>query len=228
MKHHPLIANVVIATITIATLVACGTPSANLAAPTAEITLEQLGTMTLEQLQTLSPEQLAEIEKKVDADVARVEAKRPAPETKDGPISAQAASDCGSFISPAWPNAALTKQCAINNDYKKFNSSIYNSFNGPDWSDDGCSNVPDYVFAEVCRHHDFAYRNLPQYAQFRNAATREQADDRFYSNMIARCNDRFAWYNPQRPICKGVAFTYYTGVRVGGSSAYNDAMQRYP
>jgi Prokaryotic phospholipase A2 len=231
MKRYPLIA------IAIAMLVACSTPNSNLPdtttvtsvqTPTTEITLERLGKMTPEQIEKLSPEQLADIEKKVDTDVAKIEATLPALETGNGQLSAQAASNCGSYVSPAWPNAALTKKCAIYNGYKYYETYIYNTFYGPDWKDDGCSTVPDYVFLGPCRHHDFAYRNLPQYGQFRNATTRKLADERFYVNMIDRCKDRYSWYDPRRSYCKSVAFTYYSGVRVGGSSAYYNAKQRYP
>jgi hypothetical protein len=238
MKRYPLIAIAMIAA-----LAACSTPNSSVptdvtpttetittptTVPTGEITLEQLGKMTPEQIEKLSPEQLAGVGKLVDADVASVEAGLKLPEVASGNLSAQAASNCGSYTYPAWPNAELTRKCALNINYKQYVEKVRFWYNGPDWSSDGCSSVPDYVFLDPCRHHDFAYRNMPKYNQFRTALFRKQADDRFYSNMKSRCEERYSWWDPRRSYCKGVAYTYYKGVRLLGANSYYGTLVLYP
>jgi hypothetical protein len=236
MKRYPLIAIAMIAT-----LAACSTPNSSVpqdakpaeaveapAAPFKDPVLAEVAKMTPEQIEALSPEKLADIEKRVDADVAKIEAELPALEKGSGNLSAQSAADCGSYTPPAWPNAALTRKCALAIDYNTYVKKVRFSYFGPDWSSDGCSTVPDYVFLDVCRHHDFAYRNLPKYGQFRNATLRKLADDKFYFNMIARCKERYSWWDPRRTYCKAVASSYYGGVRVGGISAYYGTRQLYP
>ena len=96
---------------------------------------------------------------------------------------------------------------------------------GPNYKTDGCSSVPDYVFFDACAQHDFGYRNLPLFQQFRSEKYRRLADERFYSNMKARCDSKYgSWYEKtQRKYCKGVAYAYFIGVTKitdGGSDAF--------
>jgi hypothetical protein len=83
---------------------------------------------------------------------------------------------------------------------------------------DHCSNVPDRVsgvfdFTHPCGHHDFCYRG--------HLASRAGCDSTFRSEMRSHCTGRFAWYDPRRAACLGVAETYYWGVRAFGGPAYS-------
>lgn len=215
----------------IALLAACSTPSSTLPqpqdttlqTPTGEITLDQLGKMTPEQIEQLNQGQLEAVNKKLDDEFAASEA-----EFRSDALVATATGYCGSYTGALWPNAAHTLKCAVNIGADNYVSSVRSKFSGPNWTSDGCSNVPDYVFLNACRHHDFAYRNLPKYGQFRTTATRLKADQKFYSNMVARCEARFSRFNPSRYVCKGVAYTYYVGARNLGISSYYGTTKLFP
>jgi phospholipase A2-like protein len=84
---------------------------------------------------------------------------------------------------------------------------------------DHCSNVPDKVtglfdFTHPCGHHDFCYRG--------HLDSRSGCDSTFRNEMRSHCSGRFAWYDPRRGVCYGVADTYYLGVRAFGAGAYNN------
>lgn len=68
-----------------------------------------------------------------------------------------------------------------------------------DWSNDGCSSVPDFNFRRCCELHDFAYRN--------GVVSRWTADW-----TLAKCIWQHGW-----PM---VAFIYWAGVRLFGRRAY--------
>jgi hypothetical protein len=219
----------------IAVLAACSTPNSSLPqpsaettvqqVPTGEVSLEQLGQMTPEQIEKLDLEQLQDIDKKLDAEFAVSEA-----EFQSQALSIKANTYCGSYTGAIWPNADHTRKCALSIGAETYNTNVRFKFAGPNWSSDGCSTVPDYVFLNACRHHDFAYRNLPKYQQFRTDAMRLQADQRFYSNMKSRCEVRYSGLlnTPKRIYCKGVAYTYYVGVRTLGRPSYYGTTKLFP
>ena len=90
----------------------------------------------------------------------------------------------------------------------------------------GCSYVPDslyfFDFHSSCDTHDLCYT----FKWFGNSASGRQACDQlFYNDMKASCDTKWRkWYQfSQRATCKSVAWTYYTGVRWFGGSAFNSA-----
>ncbi len=79
----------------------------------------------------------------------------------------------------------------------------------------GCTGVPDsgygFNFNASCNDHDNCYA----FKYFGDSASGRQACDvRFLNNMKAHCNTRSSW--GQRTFCRGVAYTYYYGVRALG------------
>jgi Prokaryotic phospholipase A2 len=246
MKRYPLIAIAMIAA-----LAACSTPNSSVptdvkpaeavevpAAPFTDPVLTEVSQMTQEQIEALSPEKLADLQARVEAETAKIDAELAATRKADGSgnLSAQAESNCGSYTYPAWPNAALTKKCYFNVDYNTYRTKVRFWYSGPDWSSDGCGKIralgpfgkADYVFRNVCIHLDFAYRNMPRYRQFRNYDQRLAIDKRFYSQMNSRCRERYAWVNPNRYVCYGVATAYYGAIRIGGATHYYTALTLYP
>lgn len=97
------------------------------------------------------------------------------------------------------------------------------------WRRDGCSvpvalaimlpSIPTFIivgyrsrFEPACNLHDFGYTNIKVYE--RTSANRARIDDTFLGNMRHICR-QCPWY--QRPLCRGVAWTYHKGVRLFGS-----------
>lgn len=190
-------------------------------------TLEQIGQLTPEQIDGLSDAQLQEIQRLLEPEFATAEASL-----------AQLQSELN--LSPQdleaqdsrWPNFSYTVYVATGISYKTFFSSYYNKYSGPNWSNDGCSNSPDYPlglnFKPSCNHHDFGYRNVSQYARGRNETYRKYVDSRFLSNLKIVCGD-VSWLNPTlKAKCYALAYTYYTAVRNLGKSSYYKNPQRYP
>ncbi len=66
-------------------------------------------------------------------------------------------------------------------------------------------------------HHDWCYGAKPY---GRSEWGRYRCDLDFLYNMRAQCRAQYAWYNPTRAYCYGVAETYYNGVRAGGWYAF--------
>lgn len=85
-----------------------------------------------------------------------------------------------------------------------------------DWSNDGCSNVPDtgtaFDFRYSCIRHDFGYRNYKGFAIF-TEGNKKRIDDKFLTDMKAHCSARAF---PLKPSCYSTAYTYYAGVRALG------------
>jgi hypothetical protein len=97
------------------------------------------------------------------------------------------------------------------------------------WDTDGCSWAPDktfyYDFRAPCTVHDFSYRNWKRLEYLRrtyslpnpdvwNETRRQQIDDHFLFNMLAKCEAQ-PWY--YRDLCKKTAKTFYNTVRLFGS-----------
>ncbi len=86
---------------------------------------------------------------------------------------------------------------------------------------DACTAVPDsgwgFNFHNSCHTHDWCYGAKPY---GRSEWGRYRCDLDFLYNMRAQCRAQYAWYNPTRAYCYGVAETYYNGVRVGGWYAF--------
>ena len=198
-----------------ATLTACNqtSPSPVAANP---VTLESVETLSETQIRALSLEQLESLGREADANLKA--AAVPTPE-----LGAQADS--------RWPNFSYTLSVATGITFETYLSSFYRLYDGPDWSDDGCSGpTPPVIFDyTACRLHDFGYRNVSQYVQGRTDAVRKQVDERFLSNMYLSCDRRWTkWYqSPLKVACKADALVFYGGVRVGGSSAFYGTPQRY-
>ena len=86
--------------------------------------------------------------------------------------------------------------------------------------------VPDrgayFDFADACANHDVCY------ATGGSEFDRYLCDRAFLSDMTASCNAMWPvssiWDTAQlrsRRLCYGVAYTYYLGVRLGGSAYFN-------
>ena len=91
-----------------------------------------------------------------------------------------------------------------------------------DWSTDGCSASPDqpvgFDFRLSCHRHDWGYRNYKVMAQF--PANKARIDSAFYEDLKRKC----ATYNAiVRPVCYGLAWTYYEAVSTFGSLAVSQA-----
>jgi hypothetical protein len=92
-----------------------------------------------------------------------------------------------------------------------------------DWSDDGCSVVPDrplgYDFHAACQRHDFGYRNFGQGLMLDpSPARRASVDRRFRSDLDAVCaRERLSL---RRQACRALALTYFEGVRLLGARAF--------
>jgi hypothetical protein len=87
-----------------------------------------------------------------------------------------------------------------------------------DWSSDGCS-APvigstgrTFDFADACRRHHFAYRNLGRLESGKKwtAALRSRVDTRFLADMRAHCDSR---PRIDRGSCRAWANLFYSAVR---------------
>lgn len=83
------------------------------------------------------------------------------------------------------------------------------------WPHNGCTHVTDtplgVSFTYACNHHDGCYAL--------HWADRGTCDAWFRNDMFAACYAHAPWYLVTA--CTGVANTYWTGVRLLGSSYYN-------
>jgi hypothetical protein len=92
-----------------------------------------------------------------------------------------------------------------------------------DWSDDGCSVVPDrplgFDFHDACLRHDFGYRNFGAggLALDPSPARRARLDERLRADLATVCA-RMA--RVRRTVCSALALTYYEGARLLGSPAF--------
>jgi hypothetical protein len=203
-------------------LAACGSQSAP---RTQAWTLERVAALSPEEVARLGPEDLEAIQAVLRPEFARVEAE-----------AARLERTLGERVSPLgldwrWPNFDYTVYLATAIPYRTFFALYYGTFSGPDWSHDGCSNAPDEPlglnFKDPCNHHDFGYRNVPQYGQGRNETYRAYVDDRFLLNLKSVC-ESLPWWDPRKGPCYVMAYTYYAAVRNFGESHYYSTPQRYP
>jgi hypothetical protein len=93
-----------------------------------------------------------------------------------------------------------------------------------DWSDDGCSVVPDrplgFDFHAACQRHDFGYRNFGQGLMLDpSPARRASVDRRFRSDLDAVCGRERLLI--RRRACGALALTYFEGVRLLGARAFS-------
>ncbi|SDZ61912.1 phospholipase A2 [Asanoa ishikariensis] len=136
----------------------------------------------------------------------------------------------------ASPAAAVTnaEKLAVLSSFTQTSASSYNAWNaarlnrGPwqaynfDWSTDYCSTSPDnpfgFAFELSCYRHDFGYRNYKAVGQF--SASKSRLDSAFYEDLKRSC----ARYNVAlKPICDGLAWTYYQAVRAFGKVVVSQA-----
>jgi hypothetical protein len=136
----------------------------------------------------------------------------------------------------AAPAAAATnaERLAALSSFTQTSASSYNAWNaarldrGPwqaynfDWSTDYCSSSPDnpfgFAFELSCYRHDFGYRNYKAMGQF--SAAKSRLDSAFYADLKRVCTR----YNAAlKPICDGLAWTYYQAVRAFGKVAVSQA-----
>ena len=86
----------------------------------------------------------------------------------------------------------------------------------------GCTAVPDsgygFNFKPSCDAHDICYENMPYGDSYSGRRTCDQV---FRSNMLNHCSTRSSW--AQRTVCRGVAYTYYYGVRAFGGFFFGTA-----
>lgn len=88
----------------------------------------------------------------------------------------------------------------------------------------GCTLSPDvsyvpvyYNFHNSCDTHDLCYIHKP----FGNSsAGRKACDDQFRNNMRGWCNNYYSSWNPARYVCRGMADSYYSAVRVFGGAFF--------
>lgn len=187
-------------------------------------TLEQIAALTPEQIDALSEGELQKIQTILQPEFARVEGQLIQLQSQLEALGKVAAQDS------RWPNFDYTVYLATAIPYGTF-FTYYRTYSGPDWSNDGCSYSPDKPlflnFKDPCNHHDFGYRNVPQYARGRSETYRKYVDDRFLSNLKSVCGD-LSWWDPRKDKCYVLAYTYYAAVRNFGEGPYYSTQQRYP
>ncbi|PZA06853.1 MULTISPECIES: phospholipase A2 [unclassified Meiothermus] len=201
-------------------LAACGSQTS---APS--WTLERIAALTPEQIDALSEGELQEIQGVLQPEFARVERELAQLQSQLEGLSGITAQEA------RWPNFDYTVYLATAIPYTTFFARYYRAYSGPDWSNNGCSYSPDKPlllnFKDPCNHHDFGYRNVPQYARGRSETYRKYVDDRFLSNLKSVCGD-LPWWDPRKDQCYVLAYTYYAAVRNLGKGAYYSTPQRYP
>ncbi len=136
----------------------------------------------------------------------------------------------------ASPAAAVTnaEKLAVLSSFTQTSATSYNAWNaarlnrGPwqaynfDWSTDYCSSSPDnpfgFAFELGCYRHDFGYRNHKAMGVF--SANKSRLDSAFYEDLKRVCTR----YNAAlKPICDGLAWSYYQAVRAFGKVAVSQA-----
>ncbi|GAA0902306.1 hypothetical protein GCM10009557_78320 [Virgisporangium ochraceum] len=136
----------------------------------------------------------------------------------------------------ATPAAAVTpaQKLSVMSTFTQTSATSYNSWNsarlnqgawasyGFDWSTDYCSASPDqpsgFDFRLSCHRHDWGYRNYKDMSQF--DANKARIDSAFYEDLKRKCGT----YNSiVRPVCLGLAWTYYQAVSVFGNLAVSQA-----
>jgi len=95
------------------------------------------------------------------------------------------------------------------------------------WATDFCSSSPDqplgFDFRMSCRRHDFGYRNYRQLDEF--DGNKSRVDFAFYRDMLRKC-DTYSIF--VRPVCDGVASTYYEAVvNFGELLVSQEVLDRY-
>ncbi|MDG4825306.1 phospholipase [Asanoa sp. WMMD1127] len=136
----------------------------------------------------------------------------------------------------ASPAAAVTttEKLAVLSSFTQTSAASYNSWNaarvnrGPwqaynfDWSTDYCSTSPDnpfgFTFELSCYRHDFGYRNYKAMGRF--SANKSRLDSAFYEDLKRVCA---TYSSGWKPICDGLAWTYYQAVRTFGKVAVSQA-----
>ena len=133
---------------------------------------------------------------------------------------------------PQWPKAGVAMyQSLVLND-ESYELNIYKKSDGPDWSNDGCSFPVAAAYkkafdTQACRHHDFAYRNLPQYREARSEDMRQLADMRLLLDMRFQCLTDSALKVHQHA-CDLAAVAAYMQARKTGQAAFSTTTARYP
>ncbi|GAA1897038.1 phospholipase [Asanoa iriomotensis] len=136
----------------------------------------------------------------------------------------------------ASPALAVTnaEKLAVLSSFTQTSATSYNAWNAArlnqgawqaynfDWSTDYCSSSPDnpfgFAFELSCYRHDFGYRNYKAMGQF--SANKSRLDSAFYEDLKRVCTR----YNVAlKPICDGLAWTYYQAVRAFGKVAVSQA-----
>lgn len=136
----------------------------------------------------------------------------------------------------ATPAAAVTpaQKLSVMSQFSQTSAGSYNSWNsarlnqgawasyGFNWSTDFCSASPDqpsgFDFRLSCHRHDWGYRNYKAMGQF--PANKSRIDSAFYEDLKRKCNT----YNSiVRPVCTGLAWTYYQAVKNFGSLTVSQA-----
>ena len=145
------------------------------------------------------------------------------------------------IVSTASPAAAagIDEKLAVMSSWSQPTGASYDAWNaarqhqgdwasyGFDWSTDYCSTSPDqplgFDFRLSCHRHDWGYRNYKAMGQF--PANKARIDSAFYEDLKRKC----ATYNViVRPVCYGLAWTYYEAVSTFGSLAVSQAtIDRY-
>jgi len=136
----------------------------------------------------------------------------------------------------ASPAAAVTnaEKLAVLSSFTQTSASSYTAWNAArldrapwqaynfDWSTDYCSSSPDnpfgFAFELSCYRHDFGYRNHKAMGVF--SANKSRLDSAFYQDLKRVCTR----YNAAlKPICDGLAWSYYQAVRAFGKVAVSQA-----
>lgn len=211
----------------LAVLVACGSQTSSPKPEASDWTLEQIAALTPEQIDALSQTELQKIQTVLQPEFAQVESELVQLQSE---LEAAALGEVEAQDS-RWPNFSYTVYVATGISYKTFFNSYYRKYSGPNWSNDGCSNSPDKPlflnFKDPCNHHDFGYRNVPQYSRGRNETYRKYVDDRFLSNLKSVCSD-LHWWDPRKDKCYALAYTYYAAVRNFGKGPYYNTPNATP
>ena len=187
------------------------------------VTAQAAPTVTLRALERMTPAQLRGLST-AQTEALWLEADR-ALETFSNTLA-------GPQPGPQWPKAGVAMYQSLVLTDESYERDAYKKSTGPDWTSDGCSFPVAAAYKKVfdmqaCRHHDFAYRNLPQYRQARSEDMRQLVDLRLLLDMRFQCMTDSA-LNVHQHACDIAAVAAYVQARKTGQAAFNATTARYP
>ena len=172
--------------------------------------------MTSAQLQHLSQDQIDTLLKEAESSVAKFLSKKL----------------IGQHPGPVWPDADNTLHFAVGASLLEWDIGDYKKEPGPDLTSNGCSFAVAAAYKKIfddqsCRHHNYGYRNLPQYRQTRSEDARQAMDLRFLLDMEYQCIDG-SGSDAQKHACDLAALAAYVQARKNGQAAFASVKVMYP